>query len=82
MAERDTTHLVGEIDEIRERLAERIDLLADRVKPASIRRRAVQRVKSTFVDETGSPRLETIVPVVAAIAGTVAAAIVLRRILD
>ena len=77
---RETDDLVAEIDEVREHLASTIDTLIDRTSPKSILRRGVASVKGKFIDENGSPRLETIVPVVAAVAGTIAAAVVVRRL--
>ncbi|EFQ83700.1 hypothetical protein HMPREF0063_11363 [Aeromicrobium marinum DSM 15272] len=80
MGNAETKNLVEEIDDLRDHLADTIDELIDRTSPKSIARRALERVKARFVDESGSPRLETIVPVVAAVAGTVAAAVVIRRL--
>ncbi|MFT4299068.1 MAG: DUF3618 domain-containing protein [Aeromicrobium sp.] len=77
---RETDDLVSEIDEVREHLASTIDTLIDRTHPKSILRRGLASVKARFVDETGSPRFETIVPLVAVAAGTVAAAVVVRRL--
>ena len=77
---RETDQLVAEIDEVREHLATTIDTLIDRTSPKSIVRRTTASVKAKFVDENGSPRFETIVPIVAGVAGLVAAAIVVRRL--
>ena len=77
---RETDELVAEIDEVREHLATTIDTLIDRTSPKSIVRRTTASMKARFVDENGSPRFETIVPIVAGVAGLVAAAIVVRRL--
>ncbi len=77
---RETDQLVAEIDEVRDHLATTIDALIDRTSPKSIARRTVASVKAKFVDSGGSPRFETIVPLVAAVAGTVAAAVVVRKL--
>ncbi|MCK5892684.1 DUF3618 domain-containing protein [Aeromicrobium sp.] len=77
---RETDQLVAEIDEVRDHLATTIDTLIDRTSPKSIARRTVASVKAKFVDENGSPRFETIAPIVAGAAGIVAAAIVVRRL--
>ncbi len=77
---RETDELVAEIDEVRDHLAATIDTLIDRTSPKSIVRRTVASVRGRFIDENGSPRFETIVPVVAGVAGVVAAAIVVRRL--
>jgi len=77
---RETDQLVAEIDEVRDHLATTIDTLIDRTSPKSIVRRTTASVKAKFIDENGSPRFETIVPIVAGAAGIVAAAIVVRRL--
>ncbi|GAA1736644.1 DUF3618 domain-containing protein [Aeromicrobium alkaliterrae] len=77
---RETDQLVSEIDEVRDHLAATIDTLIDRTSPKSILRRTTASVKAKFVDESGSPRFETIVPLVAGVAGVLAAAIVVRRL--
>ncbi|MFT4187913.1 MAG: DUF3618 domain-containing protein [Aeromicrobium sp.] len=78
---RETDDLVAQIDQVRENLAATIDELIDRTSPKTIMRRNVEAVKARFVDENGSPRPETIVPIVAAVAGTIAAAVVVRRLM-
>ena len=77
---RETDQLVSEIDEVRDHLAATIDTLIDRAHPKSILRRTTASVKAKFIDDNGAPRFETIVPVVAGVAGVVAAAIVVRRL--
>ena len=73
--------LVDEIEEIRERLAGTVDALIDRSNPKNIARRGLDSLKARFVDETGSPRLGTIVPVVGGTAAVVAGIVVVRRLL-
>ena len=75
-----TDELVDEIEVIRERLAGTVDSLVDRTNPKNIARRSLAGLKARFVDEQGSPRFETIVPVALGVVGVVAAAVVLRRL--
>lgn len=72
--------LVDEIDEIRERLADTVDALIDRTNPKNIARRGLVSFKGRFVDETGSPKLGTIVPLAAGAAAVVGVIIVIRRL--
>lgn len=72
--------LVSEIEEIRGRLADTVDELVDRAHPKAIASRAVDNVKAKFIDETGSPRLERIVPIVAGAAAVVVGIVALRRL--
>jgi hypothetical protein len=74
-------HLVDEIDEIRDRLADTVDALIDRTNPKNVARRSFADVKARFVDETGSPKLEAILPVVGGVVAVVAGIIVVRRLL-
>jgi hypothetical protein len=73
--------LVDEIEEIRDRLADSVDALIDRTSPKNVARRSLAGVKARFVDETGSPRLETILPVVGGTIAVIAGIVVLRRLL-
>jgi hypothetical protein len=73
--------LVDEIDEIRDRLADTVDALLDRSNPKNIARRSLADVKARFVDETGSPRLETIGPLVGGAIVVIAGIVVIRRLL-
>lgn len=77
-----TDDLVDEIEQIRERLAGTVDQLVDRTNPKNIARRGLADVKAKFVAPDGSVRFETVVPVVLGVVGTVAAIVVLRRVLD
>jgi hypothetical protein len=76
----DIDDLVAEIDQIRGHLADTVDELIDRAHPKAIAARSVENLKAKFVDETGSPRMEKIVPVVAGAAAVIAAFVVLRRL--
>jgi hypothetical protein len=73
--------LVDEIDVIRDRLADTVDALIDRSNPKNIARRSLADLKARFVDETGSPRLETIAPLVGGAIVLVAGIVVIRRFL-
>jgi hypothetical protein len=72
--------LVDQIDQIRERLADTVDELVERAHPKAIAARSLGNLKAKFVDETGSPRMEKIVPLVAGAAVAVAALVVVRRL--
>ncbi|WP_456698349.1 DUF3618 domain-containing protein [Aeromicrobium sp. P5_D10] len=74
--------LVDEIEEIRDRLADTVDALIDRSNPKNIARRGLERVKARFVDETGSPRLENIAPIVGGALAVVAGIVVIRKLLN
>jgi hypothetical protein len=76
----ETDQLVDEIEQIRLRLAGTVDELVDRAHPKSIARRSLQSVKDHFVDEQGSPKFETIVPVVAGAAMVITAIVLIRRL--
>ena len=80
MGKSETDELVDEIEQIRLRLASTVDELVDRAHPKSIARRTLQSLKGRFVDEHGSPKFETIVPVVAGTAGVIAAFVIIRRL--
>jgi hypothetical protein len=73
--------LVDEIEQIRERLAHTVDALVDRTNPKNIARRTLEDVKGRFVAPDGSLRYENVVPVVLGVVGTVAAVVVLRKVL-
>jgi hypothetical protein len=72
--------LVDEIEQIRSRLAGTVDELIDRTNPKHIVHRRIEAAKAHFVDETGSPRLENIIPVAAGAVAIIGALIVIRRI--
>ena len=80
MSQTDTDALVDEIEQIRLRLAGTVDELVERAHPKAIAARTVANLKARFVDETGSPRMETIVPVVAGVTAVVAGMILIRRL--
>jgi hypothetical protein len=73
--------LVDEIDQIRDRLADTVDALLDRTNPKNVARRSLADVKARFVDETGSPKLEAILPVVGGAIAVIAGIVVIRRLL-
>jgi len=75
-----TDEMVKEIDEIRERLAETVDQLVVAVHPRSVAKRTFASVKSKFVDESGSVRLEVVGPIVGGAVAVVLGAVVIRRI--
>lgn len=81
MAKAQPDELVGEIDQIRDRLADTVDALLDRTNPKNVARRSLADLKARFVDETGSPKLETILPVVGGAIAVIAGIVVVRRLL-
>ncbi|MGH3424111.1 MAG: DUF3618 domain-containing protein [Nocardioidaceae bacterium] len=74
--------LVDEIEKVREHLATTVDALVDRVSPKNVARRTLAGVKAKFVDEKGSPRLETIVPVVGGTVLFVGVVLVIRKLVN
>jgi hypothetical protein len=80
VAKATSDELVDEIDEIRERLADTVDALIDRTSPRNVARRSLHNLRSRFVDETGSPKMGTIVPLVGGAVAVVAGIIVIRRL--
>ena len=80
MAKAKPDDLVDEIEQIRSRLAGTVDELIERTNPKNIMRRRIEDTKAHFVDETGSPRLENIIPVAAGAVAVIGALIVIRRI--
>lgn len=80
MSKTDTDALVEEIEQIRLRLADTVDQLVDQAHPRALVQRALDTVKAKFVDETGSPRMETILPVVGGTVAVVAGLVFIRRL--
>ncbi|KQY58655.1 hypothetical protein ASD11_03095 [Aeromicrobium sp. Root495] len=80
MSRSETDQLVDEIEQIRLRLADTVDELVDRTNPKNVARRGVAGLKAKFVDEQGSVRLETVVPLVVGTAAVVAAIVGIRRL--
>lgn len=76
-----TDQLVSDIDDRLDHLAGTIDALVTRLHPKAIAARGTDSVKARFVDETGSVRMETVLPIIGAFAGVVVLGAVLRRIL-
>lgn len=81
MANERPSELVDEIDVIRDRLADTVDALIDRSNPKNIARRSLADLKGRFVDETGSPKLEVILPLVGGAVAVIAGIVVVRRLL-
>lgn len=78
---KDVSSLETEIAETRERLSHTVDELLYRVHPKTIVSREVSSVKARFVDEeTGEPKTDAILKVVAGVVGTVALLVVIRKI--
>lgn len=82
MANAKPDDLVDEIEQIRDRLADTVDALIDRTNPKNIARRGLANVKGRFVDETGSPKLGTILPVVGGTVAVVVGIVVIRKLLN
>lgn len=80
MSKTDTDALVEEIEHIRLRLADTVDELVEKAHPKAIAQRAVENLKAKFVDETGSPRMDTIVPVAAGAVAVIAGIVLIRRL--
>jgi Protein of unknown function (DUF3618) len=70
--------LVRDIEQARDRLAGTIDQIVDRVHPKNAAQRTLGKVKSRFVNEDGSPRLENIAPVAGGVVGAAALIVVVR----
>lgn len=81
MSKAQPDQLVDEIDQIRDRLADTVDALIDRTNPKNVARRGLADLKARFVDETGSPKLETILPLVGGTIAVIAGIVVVRRLL-
>lgn len=74
--------LVGEIEQVREHLASTVDTLVERVHPKTLAGNAVTSVKKKFVDENGSPRLETIGPIVGGVVLFAGVVVAIRKIVN
>ncbi|HYJ68776.1 MAG TPA: DUF3618 domain-containing protein [Nocardioidaceae bacterium] len=72
--------LVRDIEEARDRLALTIDRIVERVHPKNAAKRTLGRVRSRFVNDDGSPRLENIAPVAGGIVGVAALVVVVRHL--
>jgi Protein of unknown function (DUF3618) len=72
--------LVRDIEEARDRLAVTIDQIVERVHPKNAAKRTLGKVKSRFVNDDGSPRLENIAPVAGGIVGVAALIVVVRHL--
>lgn len=82
MASQSTAQIEKSIEQTRARLAATIDELAYRVKPANLAKRQVEQAKASFASATtndqGGVRYEVVAPVVAAVVGLLAIAIIRR----
>jgi Protein of unknown function (DUF3618) len=67
--------LEADIESTRERLAGTIDAIADRVAPANVARRAVDRVRSQFVEPDGALRTQRVLILAAGVAVVVGLAV-------
>lgn len=76
-----TDKLVSDIDDVLDHLAGTVDQLVTRVHPKALAKSGGDSVMSRFVDDTGAVRMETVLPVVGAVAGLVALRLVMRKIL-
>lgn len=72
--------LVRDIEAARDRLAVTIDQIVERAHPKNAAKRTLGKVKSRFVDDDGSPRLENIAPVAGGIVGVAALIVVVRHL--
>jgi Protein of unknown function (DUF3618) len=59
--------LEADIESTRERLAGTIDAIADRVAPANVARRAVDRLRAQFVEPDGELRMQRVLIVAAGV---------------
>jgi hypothetical protein len=59
--------LEADIESTRERLAGTIDAIADRVAPANVARRAVDRLRAQFVEPDGALRTQRVAIVAAGV---------------
>lgn len=76
-----TDKMVSDIDDVLDHLAGTVDQLVTRLHPRSLAASSADSVKSRFVDETGSVRMETILPIVGVAAGVFALGVVIRKFL-
>jgi hypothetical protein len=72
--------LVRDIEQARDRLAVTIDQIVERVHPKNAAQRTLGKIKSRFVSDDGSPRLENIAPVAGSIVGVAALIVVVRHL--
>ena len=67
-----------DIEATRRRLAETIDEISDRVKPANVAERGKSSARALVIDERGNPRMERIRPAVGVVVGLLVLNIVRR----
>jgi Protein of unknown function (DUF3618) len=73
---RSAAEIKADIDAAQNRLASTVDELSERLSPDQLAQEALDKVKSTFINEDGSPKPKPI----AIVAGTVVGLVVLRAI--
>jgi hypothetical protein len=78
--DRTPEQIAADLAQTRERLAATVDSLVDRVRPAELAGRAANSIKEIFVDPETGVRTERIVKIGVAVAGTVGALILLRKL--
>lgn len=76
-----TDKMVSDIDDVLDHLAGTVDQLVSRLHPRALAASGTDSVKSRFVDETGSVRMETIVPIAGAAAAVIVLGAILRKLL-
>lgn len=74
----DPDALVSDIEVTRDRLAATIDAIIDRTNPTNIARRALENLKSRFVDDSGAVSAQKVAPVAGAAVGVVVLVAALR----
>lgn len=72
--------LAADLAETRERLADTVDALVDRVQPKHVAGRAAGNVKGYFVEPDGELRTDRIVKIGAGVVGAVGGLLLLRRL--
>ncbi|MDQ3627699.1 MAG: DUF3618 domain-containing protein [Actinomycetota bacterium] len=78
-AQRDPDDIVADIEATRHRLAGTVDAIIDRTNPKNIARRALESVKSRFVDDSGAVSVTKVAPVAGAVCGVVVLVVALRH---
>ncbi|MFI6580171.1 DUF3618 domain-containing protein [Embleya sp. NPDC050493] len=68
-----------DIEAARANLAVTLDEIVDRVKPANVAARAMDKVRAQFIDsDTGAPRKERILPLAGGVAGLILLVVVVK----
>lgn len=79
-AGREPAAIQSDLETIRQRLAGTIDQLVYRSHPKTILKRAIDDVKSRFIDESGQPRTEEITKAAGGAVGFVAFMVLTRKV--